>query len=153
MPKLRGDLPRNGPGKSAETRASSCANIQRSSGHSKRRSHAGELGHCRGLLCRTLMSRLVCARPAAWGTCARTRGRAKRSERERIRCGVLRAAGRSSQVLDITFFFFYCMRSYQHQHAQAGAVSPFTMSSLYKPIIEVVWRRCWGIQYVVIIIA
>lgn len=122
------------------TRASSCANIQRSSGHSKRRSHAGELGHCRGLLCRALMSRLVCARLAAWGTCARTRGRAKRSERERIRCGVLTAAGRFGQVLDIRFF--NCMCSYQHQHAEAGDLSPFTMSSLYKPIIEVVWRRC-----------
>lgn len=121
MPKLRGDLPRNGPGKSAETRASSCANIQRSSGHSKRRSHAGELGHCRGLLCRTLMSRLVCARPAAWGTCARTRGRAKRSERERIRCGVLKAAGRSSQVLDITYIYFFiaCVPINTNTHRQA----------------------------------
>lgn len=88
------------------------------------------------------MSRLVCARPAAWGTCARTRGRAKRSERERIRCGVLTAAGRSSQVLDITDTIFYCIRSYQHKQAEAGAMSEFTMSSLYKPIIEDVWRRC-----------
>lgn len=57
-------------------------------GTQRMRSHAAVLGHCRGLLCSALMSRFVCARPAAWGTCARTRGRTKRSEGERIKCGV-----------------------------------------------------------------
>lgn len=99
--KLRGDLPRS------RRRAFSCANIQWSTGDWKRRSHAGELGYCWGLLCRALTSRSACACPAAWGTCARKRGRTKRSKRERIRSGVLTPAGRSGQVLDITSTIFF----------------------------------------------
>lgn len=147
MPKLRGDLPRNGPGRSAESRRDAGVLLRKHPAEQRTLKAAISRRRARALSGASVQSTdeqvSVCARPAAWGTCARTRGRTKRSERERIRCGVLTAVGSSSQVLDITYIlFFCCMRSYQHQHAEAGALSPFTMSSLYKPIIEVVWRRC-----------
>lgn len=77
-----------------------------------------EHGHCQGLLCTALESRLACARAAAWGMCARARGRKKRRERERALDAVFNSCGQIWSSVRFARFLTCVFLPHQHQLTQ-----------------------------------
>lgn len=99
-----------------------------------------------------LASRFACARPVAWGTCARVCTWEKEKERERQREGAFNAVMNSCvQILvkcEICFlcFLLVCFfQLHQHQHKQSRSCllpSCLCFFSASASIMQVLWRIC-----------